>query len=84
MGCRLLVIELVHCGSNSILKLRFFWTPYISPPHTLLSLCYPVSFQASCKIAQYCSTSIASKVNYIQSKSDYYRMNNKLTAFACH
>ena len=48
------------CWWMEVLKLRFFWTPYISPPHTLLSLCYPVSFQASCKIAQYCSAPIAS------------------------
>ena len=26
-GCWLLVIESVHCGSNSILKVRFFGTP---------------------------------------------------------
>ena len=24
-GCWLLVIEPVHCGSNSILRVRFFW-----------------------------------------------------------
>ena len=28
-GCRLLVIEPVHCGSNSILKLRFFGHPVL-------------------------------------------------------
>ena len=80
MGCRLLVIEPVHCGSNSILKVRFLRHPVSTLYHTLtLKMVLNIqksAFAGYCKIFWTASTSSAS-----HPKSSVHNVSQVITAF---